>query len=38
MKVKDEAGEPENPVERLLTEKQNGVLPVHAQYAFDVRA
>lgn len=38
MKVKDEAGEPENPVERLLTEKQNGALPVHAQYAFDVRA
>jgi len=38
MKVKDEAGEPENPVERLLTEKQNGTLPVHAQYAFDVRA
>ena len=38
MKVKDEAGEPENSVERLLTEKQNGVLPVHAQYAFDVRA
>lgn len=38
MKVKDEAGEPENPVERLLTEKQNGLLPVHAQYAFDVRA
>lgn len=38
MKVKDEAGEPENPVERLLTEKQNGTLSVHAQYAFDVRA
>ena len=38
MKVKDEADEPENPVERLLTEKQNGTLPVHAQYAFDVRA
>lgn len=38
MKVKDEAGEPENPVERLLTEKQNGVVSVHAQYAFDVRA
>lgn len=38
MKVKDEEGEPENPVERLLTEKQNGALPVHAQYAFDVRA
>lgn len=38
MKVKDEAGEPENPVERLLTEKQNGAVPVHAQYAFDVRA
>ncbi len=38
MKVKDEAGEPENPVERLLTENQNGALPVHAQYAFDVRA
>ncbi len=38
MKVKDEAGEPENPVERLLTEKQNGVVSAHAQYAFDVRA
>lgn len=38
MKVKDEAGEPENPVERLLTEKQNGAVSVHAQYAFDVRA
>lgn len=38
MKVKDEAGEPENPVERLLTEKQNGTVSVHAQYAFDVRA
>lgn len=38
MKVKDEAGEPENPVERLLTEKQSGTLPVHAKYAFDVRA
>ena len=38
MKVKDEAGEPETPVERLLTEKQNGAAPVHAQYAFDVRA
>ncbi len=38
MKVKDEAGEPENPVERLLTEMQNGTLSVHAQYAFDVRA
>lgn len=38
MKVKDEAGEPENPVERLLTEKQNGVVSTHAQYAFDVRA
>ena len=38
MKVKDEAGEPENPVERLLTEKRNGTLSVHAQYAFDVRA
>ena len=38
MKVKDEAGEPESPVERLLTEKQNGTLSVHAQYAFDVRA
>ncbi len=38
MKVKDEAGEPENPVERLLMEKQNGTLSVHAQYAFDVRA
>ena len=38
MKVKDEVGEPETPVERLLTEKQNGVAPVHAQYAFDVRA
>lgn len=38
MKVKDEAGEPENPIERLLTEKQNGAVSVHAQYAFDVRA
>lgn len=38
MKVKDEVGEPENPVERLLTEKQNGVVSAHAQYAFDVRA
>lgn len=38
MKVKDEAEEPENPVERLLTEKQNGAVSVHAQYAFDVRA
>lgn len=38
MKVKDEAGEPENPVERLLTEKQNGAVSAHAQYAFDVRA
>lgn len=38
MKVKDETGEPENPVERLLTEKQNGAVSVHAQYAFDVRA
>lgn len=38
MKVKEEAGEPENPVERLLTEKQNGAVSVHAQYAFDVRA
>ena len=38
MKVKDEAGEPETPVERLLTEKQNGAVSVHAQYAFDVRA
>ena len=38
MKVKDEAGEPENPVERLLTEKQNGVVSAYAQYAFDVRA
>ncbi len=38
MKVKDEAGEPETPVERLLTEKQNGVVSAHAQYAFDVRA
>lgn len=38
MKVKDEAGEPENPVERLLMEKQNGAVSVHAQYAFDVRA
>ena len=38
MKVKDEAGEPENPVERLLTEKQNGVVSAHEQYAFDVRA
>ena len=38
MKVKDEAGELENPVERLLTEKQNGAVSVHAQYAFDVRA
>lgn len=38
MKVKDEAVEQENPVERLLTEKQNGALSVHAQYAFDVRA
>lgn len=38
MKVKDEAGEPENPMERLLTEKQNGAVSVHAQYAFDVRA
>lgn len=38
MKVKDEAGEPENPVERLLTEKQNGAVSVHEQYAFDVRA
>lgn len=38
MKVKNEAGEPETPVERLLTEKQNGAAPVHAQYAFDVRA
>lgn len=38
MKVKDEAVEMENPVERLLTEKQNGALSVHAQYAFDVRA
>ena len=38
MKVKDEAGELENPVERLLTEKQNGVVSAHAQYAFDVRA
>lgn len=38
MKVKDEAGEPENPVERLLTEKQNGAVSVNAQYAFDVRA
>ena len=38
MKVKDEAGEPENPVERLLTEKQNGAVSVYAQYAFDVRA
>lgn len=38
MKVKDEVGEPENPVERLLTEKQNGVVFAHAQYAFDVRA
>ena len=38
MKVKDETGEPENPVERLLTEKQNGTVSVHAQYAFDVRA
>lgn len=38
MKVKDKAGEPENPVERLLTEKQNGAVSVHAQYAFDVRA
>lgn len=38
MKVKDEAEEPENPVERLLTENQNGAVSVHAQYAFDVRA
>lgn len=38
MKVKDETGEPENPVERLLTEKQNGTVSAHAQYAFDVRA
>lgn len=38
MKVKDEAEEPENPVERLITEKQNGAVSVHAQYAFDVRA
>ena len=38
MKVKDEVGEPENPVKRLLTEKQNGVVSAHAQYAFDVRA
>lgn len=38
MKVKDEAEEPENPVEKLLTEKQNGAVSVHAQYAFDVRA
>lgn len=38
MKVKDEAEKPENPVERLLTEKQNGAVSVHAQYAFDVRA
>ena len=38
MKVKDEAGEPENPVERLLTEKQNGGGSAQAQYAFDVRA